>query len=155
MLNHLRAHNRAIEKGIKNINEYLAKTTDGVQLDDGGRARIQYENIGLHVAVITDHNLVIFKAFINLLPDATSGNILPLYYHMLDMNDEPMTGMAYFSIVAAEEIGTERDVISVEAKRPVADISFEEFKSCVSAVGEVGNIWMPRLQEMFDAPPIP
>jgi hypothetical protein len=156
MLSHLRAQHRSVEKGIKDIDSYLVKTTEGhVKLDDNGRARIQYGNIGIHVVVLPDHNLVIFKAFINLLPDPEGGKILPLYYHLLDMSDEPQTGMAYFAIVAAEEIDMERDVISVETKRPIVDISLEEFKMSVSAVGEVANAWMEKLEKEFDAPPVP
>jgi hypothetical protein len=155
MLSHLKAQHRAIEKGIKNISEYLDKTANGAKLDERGRARIQYENIGVHVVIIPDHNIVIFKAFINFLPDPNSGKILPLYYHLLDQSDEPQTGLAYFSIVAAEEIGAEKDCISVETKRPIADISLDEFRACVSAVGEVANAWMQKLAEQFDAPPVP
>lgn len=156
MLSHLRAQHRSIEKGIKSIDSYLSKTTEGhVTLDENGRARIQYGDVGIHVVVLPDHNLVIFKAFINLLPDPESGTILPLYYHLLDMSDEPQTGMAYFAIVAAEEIGMERDVISVETKRPIVDISLDEFKMSVSAVGEVANAWIEKLAKEFDAPPVP
>jgi hypothetical protein len=155
MLSHLKAQHRAIEKGLKNIDRYLAKVTDGVQLNEQGRARVQYQNVGVQIVVLVEHNMVIFKAFINFLPDPDSGKILPLYYHLLDMSDEPQTGMAYFSIVAAEEIGAEKDCISVETKRPIADISLGEFKGCVQAVGEVANQWMPRLAEEFDAPVVP
>lgn len=155
MLSHLRSQNRNLERGIKNIQDYLKQFAGGVQLDERGRARVQYGNVGVHVMVLPDHNIVIFKAFINILPDPGSGKILPLYYHLLDMNDEPSTGLAYFSIVAAEQVGMERDCVSVECKRPIADISPEEFKMCVEAVGEVSNQWMPRLQEQFEAPPVP
>ncbi|GAB4479449.1 MAG: hypothetical protein Kow00124_25150 [Anaerolineae bacterium] len=155
MLSHLRAQHRAIEKGLKALNEYLARSTKGVQLDERGRARIQYENVGVHVVALPEHNLVIFKTFINFLPDPASGKLLALYYALLDKSDEPETGLAYFSIVAAEQIGAEKDVISVETKRPLADMSFEEFKVCIETVGEVANLWMQRLAEEFDAPPVP
>ncbi|HEC22720.1 MAG TPA: hypothetical protein ENI95_07370 [Chloroflexi bacterium] len=155
MLSHLRAQHRAIEKGIKAIDTYLGRVSKGAKLDERGRCRLQYENVGLIVLVIPDHNIVIFKTFINFLPDPASGKLLPLYYHLLDMSDEPETGLAYFAIVAAEELGAEKDIISVETKRPIADISFEEFITCVRAVGEVANRWMERLEKEFEAPRVP
>ncbi len=155
MLTHLRTQHRAIEKGIRAINEYLGRVSQGAALDDQGRCRIQFENVGLHVLVRPEHNMVIFKTFINFLPDPESGKILPLYYHLLDMSDEPETGMAYFAIVASEQIGSERDAISVETKRPIADMSYEEFVSCLRIVGEVANLWMDRLEAEFGAPRIP
>ena len=69
MLTHLRTQHRAIEKGIKAINEYLGRVSQGAALDDQGRCRIQFENVGLHVLVRPEHNMVIFKTFINFLPD--------------------------------------------------------------------------------------
>lgn len=155
MLSHLKAQHRAVEKGIKDIESYLKKVSEGVTLNEQGRARLQYNNVGLHLVVMPDHNIVIFKTFINLLPDPATGKLLPLYYHLLDMNDEPQSGLAYFSIVAAEQIGMEKDVISVETKRPIADISFEEFKAAMDAVGEVANLWMERLESEFGAPRVP
>ncbi len=155
MLSHLRAQHRAIEKGIKDIGNYLNRVSDGAKLDERGRCRLQFENVGVHILVRPEANMVIFKTFINYLPDPSTGKILPLYYHLLDMSDEPVTGMAHFAIVAAEQLGTEHDVISVEAKRPIADISFEEFTSCLQAVGEVANAWMERLEAEFGAPRIP
>lgn len=154
MLDHLKAHNRAIERGIRNINKFLDQMADS-SLDENGRCRIQYRDIGLHVVVMPEHNLVIFKTFINMLPDPGSGKLLPLYYHLLDMNDEPQTGMAYFAIVASEEVGMDSDVISVETKRPIVDISLEEFKSSVETVGEVANHFMGSLEEEFHAPVVP
>jgi hypothetical protein len=47
------------------------------------------------------------------------------------------------------------DVISVETKRPIVDISFEEFSASLEAVGEVANMWMNRLEQEFKAPRIP
>jgi hypothetical protein len=155
MLSHLRAHNRAIEQGVKAIEGHLKKISDGAVLDPGGRCRLQYEDVGVHIVVLPEHNLVIFKTFINFLPDPASGKLLPLYYHLLDMSDEPDTGMAYFAIVAGEELDMEHDVISVETKRPIADISLDEFRTCVQIVGEVANLWIDRLEEKFDAPRIP
>lgn len=155
MLSHLRAQHRAIEKGIRAINSYLARLSSDLSLDEHGRCRLQVEDVGVHVVVQPDHNIVIFKAFINFLPAPETGKILPLYYHLLDQSDEPQTGMAYFAIVASEELGSERDAISVETKRPIADISYEEFVACVKTVGEVANLWMPRLEEEFDAPRVP
>jgi hypothetical protein len=155
MLSHLRAQHRAVEKGIKSINGHLGRVSEGAKLDENGRCRIQFQNVGIHVVALPDHNIVIFKAFINFLPEPESGKILPLYYHLLDMSDEPQTGLAYFSLVAAEQIGAEKDAVSVETKRPIADISFEEFLACITAVGEVANAWMPKLAEEFQAPPVP
>jgi hypothetical protein len=155
MLSHLRAQHRTIEKGIKDINSYLDRASKGAHLDEAGRCRLQFENVGVHIVVRPDANMVIFKTFINFLPAPESGKILPLYYHLLDMSDEPETGLAYFAIVSSEQIGTDRDVISVEAKRPIADISFEEFVICLRIVGEVANQWMPRLEAEFDAPHVP
>ena len=155
MLSHLRAHNRAIEKGVKAIEGYVGRISSGAALDENGRCRIQYENVGVHIVVLPDHNLVIFKAFINFLPDPSTGKVLPLYYHLLDMSDEPQTGMAYFAIVAAEALELEKDVISVETKRPIADISFDEFQGCLQIVGEVANQWIDRLEEEFGAPRVP
>jgi hypothetical protein len=156
MLKHLRAKNRSIEDGVENVEKYLKKmgVEDGA-LDEGGRARVQYNQVGLHIRVLPEHNLIIFKTFTNFLPDPAEGTLLPLHYHLLDLNDEPMTGLAYFSIVDSREIGQEHDAISVETKRPLADMSFEEFESSVQAVGEVANIYMGRLEEMFGAPRIP
>ncbi len=154
MLKHLRTQHRAVEKGIKAINEYLDRVSKGAALDERGRCRVQFENVGLHIVARPDANMVIFKAFINTLPDPEGGKILPLYYHLLDMSDEPQTGMAYFAIVASEEIGGERDAISVETKRPIADMSYEEFVTCLRTVGEVANIWMERLEAEFGAPRI-
>ena len=155
MLQHLKAQNRAIEQGIKNIDKYLGKVSEGAHLDENGRCRIQFQEVGLHIVVLPDANMVIFKSFTNFLPDATSGKILPLYYHLLDMSDNPQTGMAYFAIVAAEEVGSDHDMISVETKRPIADMSFEEFEQCARIVGEVANLWMHKLAEDFDAPVVP
>jgi hypothetical protein len=155
MLSHLRAQNRAIERGVKAIESYIGRISSNTTLDEGGRCRIQYENVGVHIVVLPDHNLVIFKTFINFLPDPSTGKVLPLYYHLLDMSDEPQTGMAYFAIVAAEALDFERDVISVETKRPIADISFDEFTSCLQTVGEVANQWIDRLEEEFGAPRVP
>jgi len=155
MLNHLRAHNRAIEKGLRDINGYLERVSKGTQLNDDGKARIQYKDVGVHVLALPGINLVIFKTFINFLPDPTGGKILALYYDLLDKNDAPDTGLAYFSIVAAEEVGAERDVISVETKRPLIDMSFEEFTNCLTIVGEVANVQMVRLAEEFGADPVP
>jgi hypothetical protein len=155
MLAHLRARHRTIERGIKAINTYLNKISEGAALDDKGRCRIQYENVGLHIIARPDENLLIFKAFTNFLPDPETGKILPLYYHLLDMSDEPSTGLAYFAIVASEEVGAESDMISVETKRPIADISYEEFETCLKSVGEVANLWMGRLEEEFGAVRIP
>lgn len=155
MLSHLKAQHRAIERGIKDINSYLHKVGSGATLDETGRCRIQFENVGVHVVVMPDHNIVIFKAFINFLPEPETGKILPLYYHLLDMSDEPQTGMAYFAIVRAEVIGAESDAISVETKRPIVDISLEEFTTCLKTVGEVANLWMQKLSEDFEAPIIP
>lgn len=155
MLAHLRAQHRSIEKGIRDINAYLDRVSKGAKLDEAGRCRLQFENVGLHILVRPEHNMVIFKTFINFLPAPESGKILPLYYHLLDMSDEPETGMAYFAIVSSEQLGTERDVISVETKRPIADMTFEEFVSCLRIVGEVANHWMERLEKEFDAPRVP
>jgi len=155
MLAHLRAKNRTVEKGVKSITEYIKGVANGVELDDRGRCRLQYGQVGVHVMVVPEHNLVMFKTFTNFLPDPDSGTILPLYYHLLDMNDEPATGLAYFSIVASEEMGVEQDVISVELKRPITDISEDEFKLCLEAVGEVANKYMPILEEQFKAQRVP
>ncbi len=155
MLSHLRAQHRSVEKGLKAIETYLGKVSQGAVLDERGRCRIQYNDVGIHVVVLPQHNMVIFKSFINFLPEPSSGKLLPLYYHLLDMSDNPDTGLAYFSIVASEELKTERDIISVETKRPIADISFEEFKANLEAVGEVANKWMNRLESEFNAPKVP
>lgn len=155
MLTHLRARHRTIERGIKAVNTYLDRISEGAKLDGKGRCRVQYENVGLHVVALPDDNMLLIKAFINFLPDPETGKILPLYYHLLDMSDAPATGLAYFAIVASEEMGAERDIISVETKRPIADISFEEFEICLKSVGEVANLWMGRLEAEFGAPPIP
>jgi hypothetical protein len=155
MLSHLRAQHRSVEKGLKAIESYLGKVSEGAKLDERGRCRVQYHDVGIHVVVLPQHNIVIFKAFINFLPEPSSGKLLPLYYHLLDMSDEPDTGLAYFSIVASEELKTDRDIISVETKRPIADISFEEFKANLEAVGEVANKWIGRLENEFDAPKVP
>jgi hypothetical protein len=71
------------------------------------------------------------------------------------MNDAPETGLAYFAIVASEEVGGEHDVISVESKRPIVDISQDEFTACLKTVGDVANQWMDRLEQEFEAPRIP
>jgi hypothetical protein len=155
MLSHLRAQNRAIEKGVKSISGFIGRISSDATLDEHGRCRIQYNDVGVHIVVLPDHNLVIFKTFINFLPDPSTGKVLPLYYHLLDMSDEPQTGMAYFAIVAAEALEFERDVISVETKRPIADISFDEFQGCLQIVGEVANQWIGRLEEEFGAPRVP
>ncbi|MGF1505784.1 MAG: YbjN domain-containing protein [Chloroflexi bacterium] len=155
MLSHLRAQNRAIEKGLRSLEKYLQKIDSSMTLDERGRARIQYNQVGLHIHAIPDANLVIFKTFINFLPDPAEGTLLPLHYALLDLNDEPMTGLAYFSIVDSREIGSEHDAISVETKRPLADMSEEEFMQCVRAVGEVANIFMEKLEADFKAPRVP
>jgi len=155
MLSHLRARNRTVEKGVKDIEDYIKGVAKGVELDERGRCRLQYGQVGVHVVIVPEHNLVMFKTFTNFLPDPDAGTILPLYYHLLDINDEPATGLAYFSIVAAEEMGVDQDVISVELKRPITDISEEEFKVCLEAVGEVANKYMSVLEEQFKAPRVP
>ncbi len=154
MFSHLRAHHRAIEKGVKAVDSYLDRVSKGTHLDESGRCRLQFEDVGVYVVAMPEHNLIIFKTFINTLPDPSTGKLLPLYYHLLDMNDEPETGMAYFSIVAAEELASEQDVISVETKRPIVDISYEEFHECLKIVGEVANRWIERLEAEFNAPRI-
>ncbi|MCC6904609.1 MAG: hypothetical protein IT326_02125 [Anaerolineae bacterium] len=154
MLSHLKAQNRHIENGIRTVEQTLKKLADA-SLDEKGRCRIQYGPIGMHVVADAEHNLLVVKAFTNFLPDPNSGKVLPLYYHLLDMNDAPQTGLAYYSIVASEEIGLEQDVISVETKRPIAGVSHEEFIACLEAVGEVAQTAIAQLAEKFDAPPIP
>jgi hypothetical protein len=155
MLKHLRAQNRAIERGLKDVNSYLKKISPELALDESGRVRLQFQEVGLHIRVMPEYNLILFKTFINFLPDPVNGNLLPLYYHLLDHNDSPDTGLAYFCIVDAQEIGADKDVISVEFKRPITDTSEDEFKSALGAVGEVANIYMKRLEEEFGAPLIP
>lgn len=156
MLAHLRAKNRTVERGLKSIEEYIkSASSGGVELDANGRCRLQYDQIGVHIIVIPEHNLILFKSFTNFLPDPESGTILPLYYHLLDMNDEPQTGLAYFSIVAAEEMSMEQDVISVEVKRTITDISEDEFMSSLQAVGEVANAFMKNLEDKFKAQRVP
>jgi hypothetical protein len=148
-------HLKAIEKGIQSIESYLKKTDAEAALDESGRCRLQIDNVGVYVVVDPDEDKVVFKSFINTLPDPATGKVLPLYYCLLDMNDAPDTGLAYFAIVASEEVGGEHDVISVESKRPIIDISFEEFKACLKTVGDVSNQWMDRLEQEFEAPRIP
>ncbi|MBN1428451.1 MAG: CesT family type III secretion system chaperone [Anaerolineae bacterium] len=148
-------HLRSIEKGIKNIDGYLNRVSKGSKLDENGRCRLQADQVGIHIVVAPGQDLLTFKAYINLLPDPATGKVLPLYYHLLDMSDEPETGQAYFAIVASEEVGGEHDVISVECKRPIVDISFDEFTACLQAVSSVANQWMDRLEEEFDAPKVP
>ncbi len=155
MLSHMRAHLRAIEKGVRDIEGYLHRINPNARFDEAGRCRLQYENVGVHVIIQPEHNIVLFKTFINFLPDPAAGKLLPLYYHLLDMSDEPQTGLAYFSIVAAEQLGTERDVISVETKRLISDTSYDEFLECLKVVGEVANQWMERLEQEFGAPRVP
>lgn len=148
-------HLKAIEKGIQAIESYLKRIDADAKLDESGRCRLQIDSVGVYVVVAPDVDKVVFKAFINLLPDPATGKVLPLYYHLLDMNDAPDTGLAYFAIVASEEVGAEHDVISVESKRPIVDISFDEFQACLKTVGEVSNQWMERLEQEFEAPRIP
>jgi hypothetical protein len=148
-------HLQNVEKGIKNINNYLDKISKGAQLDESGRCRLQLDQVGVHVVAVPGEDLLIFKAFINFLPDPATGKLLPLYYHLLDMNDNPETGIAHFAIVASEEVGSEQDMICVEVKRTIVDVSFEEFSACLKSVGEVANAWMPRLVEEFEASLIP
>ncbi len=148
-------HLKSVEKGIKAVEGYLTKIEKGLKLDDNGRCRIQLGEVGVYVVVSPERDILVFKAFINTLPDPASGKVLPLYYHLLDMNDAPEIGLAYFAIVASEEVGGDHDVISVETKRPIIDISFEEFELCLNAVGEAANQWMPRLEEEFEAARVP
>jgi len=148
-------HLKAVEKGIKSVEDYLKKLDKTLALDEGGRCRVQMGEIGVYVVVSTQRDLILFKAFINTLPDPNTGKVLPLYYHLLDMNDAPDTGLAYFAIVASEEVGGERDVISVEVKRPIVDITYEEFTLCLNAVGDVANQWVGRLEEEFEAARMP
>jgi hypothetical protein len=148
-------HLRSIEKGIKSIDGYLNRISKGAQLDENGRCRLQADQVGVHVVVAPEQDILTLKAFINFLPDPATGKVLPLYYHLLDMSDAPETGLAYFAIVASEEVGGEHDVISVECKRPIVDITFEEFTACLRAVGSVANEWMNRLEEEFEAPKVP
>jgi hypothetical protein len=148
-------HLRAVEKGIKNIDDYLNRVSKGARLDENGRCRLQADQIGIHVVATPGQDILTFKAFINFLPDPATGKVLPLYYHLLDMSDAPETGLAHFAIVASEEVGGEHDVISVEVKRPIADISFDEFAACLKSVGTVANQWIDRLEEEFDAPRVP
>ena len=148
-------HLKAVEKGIQAIESYLKRIESDARLDENGRCRLQINNVGVYVVVSPNVDKVVFKSFINTLPDPATGKVLPLYYHLLDMNDEPDTGLAYFAIVASEEVGSPHDVISVESKRPIIDISFEEFKACLDTVGEVSTRWMDRLEREFEAPRIP
>lgn len=148
-------HLKAVEKGIKAIDEYLGRVSKGAKLDENGRCRLQAENVGLHVVVSPTNDIVIFKTFINFVPDPASGKILPLYYHLLDMSDNPETGLAHFAIVASEEVGAEHDMISVEVKRPISDISFEEFTACLRAVSGLANQYIVKLEEEFAAPRVP
>jgi len=148
-------HVKAVEKGIKAVEDYLKKIEKNLALDETGRCRVQIGEVGVYVVVSTQRDLVLFKAFINTLPDPGTGKVLPLYYHLLDMNDAPETGLAYFAIVASEEVGGEHDVISVETKRPIVDISYEEFSLCLNAVGDVANQWMTRLEGEFEAMRLP
>lgn len=147
---------RATEKGLRTLEKHIRKVSNGnVQLGRDGRCVIRYERVAVYILAVPSHDLVIFKSFINFVPDPNSGMVLPLYYHLLDMNDEPETGDAYFAIVAGEEIGKEQDAISVEVKRPITDISFDEFMRCVVSVGDVSNRYMLKLANEFKAPPVP
>jgi hypothetical protein len=148
-------HLKAIEKGIKSIEGFVARIDKSARLGADGRCRLQIDDVGVYVVIAPDVDKVVFKAFINTLPDPSTGKVLPLYYHLLDMNDAPDTGLAYFAIVASEEVGGQHDVISVESKRPIVDISFEEFSACLKTVGEVAHQWMERLETEFEAPRIP
>lgn len=148
-------HLKNLEKGVKAIEDYLRRISKDAQLDENGRCRLQIGEVGIYVVVQPGLDILLFKAFINSLPDPSTGKVLPLYYHLLDMNDAPETGLAYFAIVASEEVGSQHDVISVETKRPIIDISFDEFQLCLNAVAEVASQWMVRLEEEFAAPRVP
>jgi hypothetical protein len=148
-------HLKNLEKGVKNIEGYLTRIDKAAQLDQTGRCRLQIGEVGIYVVVQPGQDILLFKSFINTLPDPATGKVLPLYYHLLDMNDALETGLAYFAIVASEEVGGDHDVISVETKRPIVDITFEEFELCLKAVSEVANRWMVRLEEEFAAMRIP
>ena len=148
-------HLKAVEKGIKSVEDYLHKINRDFKLDENGRCRLQVGDVGVYVVVSTKRDLILFKAFTNTLPEPSTGKVLPLYYHLLDMNDAPETGLAYYAIVASEEVGGEHDVISVETKRPIIDITFEEFNLCLKAVGDLANQAMGHLEEEFSAMRMP
>jgi hypothetical protein len=148
-------HLKQIEAGIQSIEGYLKRLNPDAELDEKGHFVVQMDQVRVHIVVFPNVDKVVFKAYINMLPDPATGKVLPLYYHLLDMNDSPDTGLAFFAIVASEEVGTEHDVISVEAKRQIIGISQDEFQTCLTAVGEVSNAWMERLEQEFDAPHIP
>lgn len=147
---------KGAERGLKELNKHIKTISKGAcQLGGDRKCRLAYENINIYIAAFPAADLVIFKSFINFVPEPATGKVLPLYYHLLDMNDEVETLDAYFAIVSGEEIGRETDVVSVEVKRPLTDISFLEFTRCLISVGEVSNKYIRKLATEFQAPPVP
>jgi hypothetical protein len=147
---------KRIEKGLADLDKHIRMVTNGkVGLGPDGQCVLQWKSIIVYIVAVPPQDLVIFKTFINFLPDSGTGMILPLYYHLLDMNDETETGFAYFAIVSGGDNPNARDVISVEVKRPISDISFDEFMGCLASVGEVSNRYIVKLQKEFQAPPVP
>lgn len=150
------AEEKVIHKGLRELDRHILKVTRGRnRLDPDGRCRLRYERVSVHIRAIPQQDLVIFKSFINFVPDPNTGMVLPLYYHLLDKSDHPETGDAYFTIAASEEIGTERDAISLESRRPLTDMSFEEFRRCLSSVALASDRYIVKLRDEFQAPPIP
>jgi len=144
-----------IKKGLKELEKHISKITNGkVKLDENYRCKFHLENIAIYLLAVPQYDLLILKSYINFLPDPNSGMILPLYYHLLDMNDEHETGFAYFAIVSGQN-PTDKDMISIEAKRPITDISFEEFYRCLLSVGKVSQQYVEKLEKEFQAPRVP
>lgn len=146
----------AVARGLQELDRAIQTISRGnAQLDPEGRCRLRYQRISVHVRAIPALDLVIFKSFINFVPHPNTGMVLPLYYHLLDQNDALETGEAYFALVPAEEAGTERDVISMEARRPLSDITLEGVRRCLASVALTSDAYIIKLRDEFQAPPVP
>lgn len=146
---------KKVEKGLKEVNNFLKKLTGGAvgALDAQGAAAVSYQGIRILVKSSPQSNIMIFKNYINFLPAGVSDiQMANLCQFLLRQNDDPANLNAYFAIVR-QEGGP--DVISVEMRRPITDINYDEFVNGFNSVANVSAKWRSRLQQEFNASPVP
>ena len=153
MFKHLRAQGRSIERAMKDVEKFTQRYDENANFE-GGKALLMREGIWLQICPDRENNILAIKAYTNYIPNLEAPTLRDLYYSLLDLSDNPETGLAYFCIMDGDEVGMAQDVIGVEVKRPLADMSWEEFEAGVDAVEEVAALHAPRIAKEYDLPRI-
>jgi hypothetical protein len=119
------------------------------------------QNVDVWVRVIPDvGGTLVFESFTNMLPDPTlpgfsSGNMLALFRDLLELNGGGASGDAYFTIKDLPTgPGSHQSAISVEIRRPIRGLDFDEFQRCLTHVAVLADENDERLAHEFNAPKI-